>query len=345
MSRAGTDTAWSAAELDVVRRLYPTTPVGEIAHQLGRSEDAVRHAAKRVGVKAARTWTTADDAALAAAWGKVRSQDLARTLKRSPSAIRQRAIKLGLDAGRQYTDAERALVRELYPTHTAAQIAERVLGTGKAAKAVYRLAFALGLSKQPHLPDEVLAAVRRECAAGGTDAAVARRLGLTREQVTHVRNRLGIPRDEAAVLAARRAGVKTQYARLGVRTAGELRALAYREFARENGWPEDLRPREVQILNALAARGVPMTAPELAAAIGANTAERHRTGKRRILLSGNGPGGTYTASLARRGLVVNLGRLAAVAGRGKGRSRCLFTLGPAALAILEERARCQTVTP
>ncbi len=55
------------------------------------------------------------------------------------------------------------------------------------------------------------------------------------------------------------------------------------------------------------------------------------------LLIGNGPGGTYTASLMRRGLLVALGRMAPGNGR-KGSHRQLYTLGPLALEILERRA-------
>ena len=98
-------------------------------------------------------------------------------------------------------------------------------------------------------------------------------------------------------------------------------------------------------MNVLAARGVPMTLVELAEAIGANTSTTHRTGSKRIVLSGNGPGGTYTASLMQRGLVIGLhqaGPLCGATGKGSGRRKSLYTLGPAALAILQERAKCAT---
>ena len=57
-----------------------------------------------------------------------------------------------------------------------------------------------------------------------------------------------------------------------------------------------------------------------------------------LLCGCNGPGGTYTASLMRRGLVLSLKRGAVVNGQGKGKSRDLYYLGPAALAILEAAA-------
>lgn len=289
-------------------------------------------------------WSVADDVYLCQTWGKVRTQDLARRFKRSPSALKQRARRLDLDAERCYSQEELALVRELYATHTAAQLAERIHGTPRAAKAIYKLACTLGLTKQPHHAPELIEQVRQLHGEGLNDFEIARRLGLSREIVHPIRySRLKLPPNQVSIKAAGRRAVQTQYATLGIKTAGELRALSYRQYAAENGWPEDLRPREVQILNVLADRGVPMTKHELALAIGMPT-DPFVGGKRRILLAGNGPGGTYTASLLRRGFLVRLKRALPVQGQGKGRSRDLYLLGPAALTILEERAKCVSTT-
>ena len=186
---------------------------------------------------------------------------------------------------RFWTDAERQAVRDRYgkmPTMELAALLKRT------ERQVYAQATILGLTNPFRWPRETVEAVRQCHAEGLSDVDIGLRLGLTRNQVHGIRyGRLHLPPNEQACVEASRCGVRTQYARLGIRTAGELRALSYRRYAIENGWPEDLRPREVQILNALAGRGVPMSKPELAQAIGANTSERHRTGKRRILLSGH----------------------------------------------------------
>jgi hypothetical protein len=142
---------------------------------------------------------------------------------------------------------------------------------------------------------------------------------------------------------AKKRAVVNQLKTLGLSSPTELRSRAFRLYAIECGWPEDLRPREVQILNVLAARGVPMTRLEIAQAIGMRTdrtGDRGHGHKTLELLSGNGPGGTYTASLMRRGLVAKLKRGSVVAGLGKGHSRDLYYLGPEAVRILEARA-CQ----
>ena len=138
--------------------------------------------------------------------------------------------------------------------------------------------------------------------------------------------------------------MRTQYERLGVANGGELRKRSFAKYACENGWPEDLRPREVQILNVLAARGVPMNRLELSAAIGMRTDRMGGNGTL-ALLTGNGPGGTYTASLLKRGLLSKVTRGFLVSGLGKGRSRDLYFLGPFALEILQRRALCEKTDP
>lgn len=334
---------WTAHEDACLREHYPTEAVEDVARAMGRSVWSVRKRAQALKLQTWRLWTEADRQVLREHWGQTPTREIARLLGREPGAVKQQAMKLGLDSNRYYTAEELALVRELYPTHTAAQIAERIHGTPRAALAVYRLASKLGLRKCPHRTPEEVEAIRAACAEGGTDAAIACRLGIARKAVTHTRNRLGIPRDEAAVKEAGRQAVRTQFERLGVRNGGELRRLSYRRYATENGWPEDCVPREVQILNVLAAKGVPMSARELCRAIGMPTTP-FRSGKRRILLASNGPGGTYTADLVRRGLLQCLPRAGTITGQGRGRSVHLYLLGPKALAILQERAAaaCQS---
>jgi hypothetical protein len=329
---------WTAAEDEIMRREYARTPVQQLAARLERTIHSVRKRAQALRLQTWRHWTEADRDTLRAKWGKVRTRELARELGRPPGAVKQQATKLGLDSGRCYTAEDLALLRELYQTHTAAQIAAQIHGSPRSALAIYRMAYKLGLAKQPHHSPEVYADVRRLHGEGLPDRVIATRLGLRHDQVKDIRGvRLKLPVNPDA--EGKRQGVQKQFTTLGIRTAGELRSLAYRRYAVENGWPQDLRPREVQILNVLAERGVPMTRLELSGAIGMRT-DRIGCNNSPALLTGNGPGGTYTASLARRGFLRRLKRGFTVSDRGRGRSLDLYVLGPAALAILEERS-CQ----
>lgn len=240
----------------------------------------------------------------------------------------------------QWTPEEDALLRRHYSEHPASWIAERIFGTPHATKAVYHRAVLLGLRKWPHHPPELIEAVRHLHAEGLHDRDIARRLGRDRDQVHAIRYaRLKLPANAAAVAAAARQAVRTQYERLGIRSAGELRALSYRRYAVENGWPADLRPRAVQILNLLSAAGVPLSRRQIADGIGMRW-----KGSRRSLAS-NDPEGSYLAHLAARGLVTRLVCAGPHPGPGKGRNIDLYQLGPEAITILAQKAKEEQSCP
>jgi hypothetical protein len=194
----------------------------------------------------------------------------------------------------------------------------------------------------PPVPKAKIRQAKRLFKEGHPDRVIAETLGLKHDQAKHIRTTYCSKRCNPDREAKRR-GVAKQLKTLGLTSPTQLRSRAFRLFAIANGWPEDLRPREVQILNVLAKSGLPMTALEIAKAVGINTSPTFRSGTRRIILASNGGHGTYTAELMSRGLViglVNAGPRCKETGKGCGRRKNLYTLGPAALAILQERAKC-----
>lgn len=328
---------WKPDEDQILREHFKRFTDAELAALLpGRSSMAIHQRLRILRLYRAK-WLPEHDARLREAYGKVRTRDLARELGHTPNAVKQRARKLGLYAGRGYTAEQVALVRELYLTHPAAEISRRLFGTGRAAKSVHALAFRLGLAKHPHWPPELFERIRALLAGEDlTDVEAAARLGITREQITHARKRLGIPRNEAAILKARRQGIQTQRKTLGVSTAGELRSWSYRQFAISRGWPDGLRFRAVQILEELAVAGRPLTRHEIAERIGVR--ETAATGQRGLLKS-NDREGSYLANLVKRSLVILLPRAHRITGQGKGKSRHLYTLSPAAIDVVITRAQ------
>jgi hypothetical protein len=235
-----------------------------------------------------------------------------------------------------WTPAMQAALTIAYRLEPVEVIAE---APGVSVSSVYQTAKRIGLSiPRPRVTRARLAQIRRLSLQGLTDTEIAPLVGLCRSEVSRQRRRMKLPPSAAGLKRAQLQAVRSQCATLGIAAPTELRSRAYRLFAQESGWPEDLRPREVQILNALAARGVPMTRRELSEAIGMRTDREDRPGHV-ALLSGNGPGGTYTASLLRRGLLAVFKRGCVVAGAGSGKSLDLYYLSAAALSILEERAR------
>ena len=320
---------WAPDEDATLRRDYGRLPADEIAQRLARTVFSIRHRAKQLGLKSRRTWTAAEDEMLRQSWGKIRSRLLAEQIGRTVSALKQRAIRLGLDAEWNYTDEERALVRRLYPTHTAAQIAERIFGTPKAAGAIFRLAYKLRLRKWPSWPPETIAKVAELHGQGLGDMEIGRNLDMTRNQVHALRyDRLKLPANQEAIRRAHQQSVRTQYRRLGITSPGMLRVWSFKKFARARGWPEDLRPRAVQMLETLLACG-PMTRRQIAAAIGMPW-----KGSRKSLVS-NDPEGTYLAYLAKVGLVVmSDGR--PVRGNRRGSSLRLYFASPEAERMKHE---------
>lgn len=238
-------------------------------------------------------------------------------------------------SGKPWTRGEKAVVRKWYLRIPASDIAERL--PGRTIRSIYLCARSLGLRKSA-LPFDsaTVNMIRGLHGQGLLDTDIAARIvsepgarPIDRRTVCDIRRRLELPVNREARLERRRQSVRTQFARLGIKIGGELRKLSYCKFARENGWPEDLRPREVQILNVLAEHG-PQTRLELALKLGLATGKIAKNGVPR-LLHGNGSGGTYTASLAQRGLVFIQKRFTTGGGQGKNRLPNLYFLTPQAI--------------
>jgi hypothetical protein len=163
------------------------------------------------------------------------------------------------------------------------------------------------------------ALLKKRNAAGWTDSDIARATGVDRHYVSIVRGAMGLPCNKFSDRRRKQVAKKTrqQCADAGVSSLAEIRAMAFRNYAKRHGWPEDVRWRAVQILNALWTHG-PMTRREIADRVGMPW-----KGSRKSLVSSH-PGGSYLAYLMARGLVVVIKR--AVRRRGVGRSVDLYSL-------------------
>jgi hypothetical protein len=284
-------------------------------------------------------WTPERDAVVRAEYPHSESIDvLAVRLGCSRSVLRSRANRLRVFRRQPWTDAQTHAVREKYGKVPATEIAREI---NRPVNQVYQMADRLGVMERRELVAEAdRETIRRRNADGWVDSEIAAELGWTRECVCHHRRAMGLPSN--ALSERRRQAVREktqqQLEHAGLPNLGAVRRKAYRDFARENGWPADLRPRAVQILNLLATVGVPLTRRQIADGIGMSW-----KGSRKSLRS-NDPEGSYLAHLAARGLVAVLPRGHTVFGQGKGRSCHLYLLGPVALAMLEQRAKEEFAT-
>jgi hypothetical protein len=241
---------------------------------------------------------------------------------RTECAIKVMALKLGLGEKRRFSEADVAYVR----AHAGEPVRAIAAALGRTMSSVHQLRNRLGLSaKRPQHGDEFAAFIREKHAEGWSDAETAAAYGaatgraINRRTVGIWRRKLGLPDNAFSERRIRKVREKTreQLAAAGLPSLAAVRVKAFRDYARRYGWPEDLRPRQVQILNSLMARG-PMTRPQIAEAIG--MAWRGS----RASLKGNDPEGSYLANLMKRGLVVQLGRV--VKGKGRGHSINLYAV-------------------
>jgi hypothetical protein len=163
--------------------------------------------------------------------------------------------------------------------------------------------------------------IARLNALGWPDTHIADLLGHERHSVSEHRKRLGLPSREKGEVwrQAIARGARRQLDRMGLTSMGQLRQMAFMARALRAGWPADLRPRAVQMLDLLHDRG-PQIRRQIAAAL-----KMPWKGSRKSLCS-NDPEGSYLAHLMARGLVVSLGRV--VKGVGRGRSCHLYALAP-----------------
>ncbi len=228
-------------------------------------------------------------------------------------------------SGRKWTPAEDCRLRQQYRTTATAVLA---IAMQRTEKSVYQRAFFLGLAVQRHqVTAEEIVVIRRMVKAGSCNRHIGRATGHTRSCIRRWRRKLGLPDltsggsvDTCQICkAAVRAKTAEQLKKAGLPSLAYLRIQTHRKFARESGWPEDLRFRAVQILNALWEHG-PMTRRQIAAAVGMPW-----KGTRKSLHS-NDPEGSYLAHLTRRGMVVVMQRANVVRGQGKGHSTNIYAL-------------------
>lgn len=285
-----------------------------------------------------KAWTKRDDRLL---W-KYRAQgmywgEVAELLNRSESTVIKRAGQLEPPQRRVWAPDELEFLQANYVTMTAERIGEvlrRPVGQVHATANRYGLRKIRGAYLDHKLLGKFTRAKLKldwsdaEIAAAWTaehpDQPLDRRyLAALRREKFHlppsgITDRL---RDRV------RAKTREQLDAAGLGSLAELRRREFARYGERMGWPGVKWPRAVQILNVLYEQG-PQSRVALAKKIGMRTTfPNSKQPDSRKLLLGNGPGGTYVATLIRMGLVVKLpGR--PIRGKGKGRSFCVYAIAP-----------------
>ena len=232
-----------------------------------------------------------------------------------------------------FTDEQKQVIRSNYQTMPAAEIGKLI---GRSTRSVYCAAKNMGLSEpiRPRRPDwkEV---VQSMVAQGFSQAEIGKALGMKRESARDILKSLGLKTNgQKSEHGRKRVAEKTrqQCEKAGASSLTEIQKRAFRQFAIDNGWPEDIRPRAVHILEALCRHGG-LTRRQICEEIGMPW-----KGARKSLRS-NDPEGSYLANLQARGLVIRSPRLPPQRSGRRKQVGCgvhLYVLSPLARQIKSE---------
>lgn len=200
-SRAG---AWSAPELDFLRRAFGQRPLADIARRLRRSQASVLARAKTMfaGRRKKRPWAAADDERLRVGYGVVPDAELALALQRTLVDLRQRVRTLrNRCRPRRWTASDRALLKRVYGSRSAAALEVRL---GRPSPDIEALAQRLCLRKDRRFAARARQTTRvprwtaqdvvrlRELYATQDTLEVARLIGRSVKSVANKANQLGL---------------------------------------------------------------------------------------------------------------------------------------------------------
>ena len=192
---------WSDLEIELLRALYPDTPLEEIAAQLiGRSLGSVGGMAHILGLRRVNPWTEEEIALLRRLWPERTLSELAGILKRAPRAIKSKARRLGLrrqpmvaaDSGdkgeavaarerkskrsapRPWAEEEVKCLKHMYPTRSPGEIAKNL--DHRSVASIKGKAWELGLAQKRAWTAEEDKLIREYYLSLSWDK-IARRLG------------------------------------------------------------------------------------------------------------------------------------------------------------------------
>lgn len=286
-----------------------------------------------------KPWTKAEDRTLRRHAGRESCAAIAKRLPgRTPAAVKSRATVLKVSIAtvikhQPWSAEELAILRRDYKRVPVEQLAKRL---GRTVNRIYAAAKRFGISDAQKI---VIAPdfdrfLRKHHAKGWSDAEIAAAWSrahpqrtINRRTLGDRRNQLGLSHNALSKHRRRKVSEKTreQCRAAGVKSLAEVRSQAYAKFAALRGWPDDLAPRQVQMLDAIYERG-PQTRRQLAEVVGCAWKHQRnwlcatRTGGKRYA------GGTYLTDLMHRGLVVRLPGRIVKSGPRKGQHCYLYAI-------------------
>ncbi|MBS1914041.1 MAG: hypothetical protein JST22_18785 [Bacteroidetes bacterium] len=147
--------AWAASEDAILRKHYPQEGSAACATLLGRSQSAVNHRAKVLGIRSERQreWTRREEAMLKLQYPKLSAEELAHKLKRSTAAVKSKLRLQGLlePVVEHWTHDDLAYLHAHYDKMSYAEIAEEL---GRTENAIMMKVQQQGLARSLVRPTE-----------------------------------------------------------------------------------------------------------------------------------------------------------------------------------------------
>jgi len=175
---------------------------------------------------------------------------------------------------RKWTDEENEALRAGWKRGCVASFAKR-FGRSKTSVSQHATWLGLAIYRKRTCDPELLEFIREQHAAGLLDTEMHRAWNdahpsdpVTRERICYVRRKfLGLDKNHDQLKACKQRAYKRQMEVLGIKSMPDLWERHMRRQALKHGWPADVRPLEIQILDVML-DGEFRTRAEIAAAIG-----------------------------------------------------------------------------
>lgn len=290
----------------------------------GISHKVLRRIVKQHNIKNKQRRWSADDVEYLRSWyGRKSLRQLSEELQRPYDCLTAKARSLGLYANRKMAPEKEARIIKLYGTMIIAEIAKEVGVNPRTVTEVVKRNKVDRLYRK--FSDEDDAFIRDMNARGAADSEIAALMDRDKSTVIDRRKLLGLPSNRSSDRVRQR-----RIAAASKKLSEDPYAFQYNRAERENyatqsGWPAGLSPVFVQILNILAASGVPLMSFEIASITGRTRGGTTRLCSKLVLM-----GWAVTLPVER----------ACQSKRQPYRRGPGYTLSPQALSLLQEKAEC-----
>lgn len=206
---------WTEAEITSLVDLYPDNSTMSLANKFGRTGDAIRGQARKLGLKKnqnylsncrrqqafqGQPWSTSEMHLLVTLYPTIPNEEIAQQIGRTPDAIQSQAKKIGLVKMEFWTDEENRLLKKLYQRSGYEELARRL---GRSTRSVMARTQTLGLDKKVQQWTKQEVRLLKELYHKTDAGEIAKMLGRTLEAIQIKASRIGLTNNDAKAVTTR----------------------------------------------------------------------------------------------------------------------------------------------